>query len=147
MAIPSLAQPPSKPHETYTIPAYSGEVYTIPTSNSVMRLLVTGKETDGAFAVVTTGGTSAAPIGFHYHREAHDVFLCLKGEINVWAGDRCRTLAGGDFASVPPVRVPLSMEQLLNYSLTYLPTDTLTPTRRARSTSTRSSPDTPSSPA
>ena len=105
MTIPSLAQPPSKPHESYTIPAYSGEVYTIPTSNSVMRLLVTGKETDGAFAVVTTGGTSAGPIGFHYHREAHDVFLCLKGEINVWAGDQCRTLAGGDFASVPPVRL------------------------------------------
>ena len=48
-----------------------------------MRLLVTGKETDNAFAVVGTGKTFDQPIGFHYHKEAHDVFLCLKGKLNV----------------------------------------------------------------
>jgi quercetin dioxygenase-like cupin family protein len=68
-----------------------------------MRLLVTGKETDNAFAVVGTGGTFDQPIGFHYHKEAHDVFLCLKGKINVWANDKARSLGPGDFASVPPV--------------------------------------------
>jgi hypothetical protein len=31
-----------------------------------MRLLVTGKETNNAFAVVGTGGTAAAPIGFAF---------------------------------------------------------------------------------
>jgi quercetin dioxygenase-like cupin family protein len=71
-----------------------------------MRLLVTGKETDNAFAVVGTGGTFDKPIGFHYHKEAHDVFLCLKGKINVWANDTARSLGPGDFASVPPVRAP-----------------------------------------
>lgn len=76
----------------------------IPTSNSTMRLLVTGKETDNAFAVVGTGGTFDKPIGFHYHEEAHDVFLCLKGKLNVWANDKTRSLGPGDFASVPPVR-------------------------------------------
>jgi quercetin dioxygenase-like cupin family protein len=45
-----------------------------------MRLLVTGKETKNAFAVVGTGGTASPPIGFHFHRETHDVFLCLKGQ-------------------------------------------------------------------
>jgi quercetin dioxygenase-like cupin family protein len=65
--------------------------------------LVTGKESDNAFAVVGTAGSHSAPIGFHFHREAHDVFLCLKGQVNVWAGDtQCRTLSQGDFASVPP---------------------------------------------
>jgi len=68
-----------------------------------MRLLVTGKETANAFAVVSTGGTYDKPIGFHFHREAHDVFLCLRGSINVWADDKARTLGEGDFASVPPV--------------------------------------------
>lgn len=67
-----------------------------------MRLLVTGKETDNAFAIVGTGGTVDKPIGFHYHREAHDVFLCLKGVLNVWANDSARSLGPGDFASVPP---------------------------------------------
>jgi quercetin dioxygenase-like cupin family protein len=70
-----------------------------------MRLLVTGKETDNAFAVVGTGGTFDKPIGFHFHKEAHDVFLCLKGKINVWSNDEARSLTPGDFASVPPVHI------------------------------------------
>ncbi|KAL3463681.1 RmlC-like cupin domain-containing protein [Aspergillus heterothallicus] len=67
-----------------------------------MRLLVTGKLTDGAIALVSTGGSGGDPIGFHYHREAHDVFLCLKGNVNVWANDQAHTMRPGDFASVPP---------------------------------------------
>jgi len=97
-----LNQPPSTT-TPYLLPSFSGELWTIPTSNSVMRLLVTGKETANAFAVVSTGGTYDKPIGFHFHREAHDVFLCLRGSINVWADDKARTLGEGDFASVPPV--------------------------------------------
>jgi quercetin dioxygenase-like cupin family protein len=53
-------------------------------SNSTMRLLVTGNETNNAFAIVGTGGTFDKPINFHYHNEAHNVFLCLEGTINVW---------------------------------------------------------------
>jgi mannose-6-phosphate isomerase-like protein (cupin superfamily) len=100
--IPTLLAPPGK-STPYTIPAFSGELITIPTSNSTMRLLVTGAETANAFAVVGTGGTQDDPIGFHFHREAHDVFLCLKGSISVWANDKARSLGPGDFASVPPV--------------------------------------------
>lgn len=97
-----LAEPPGKP-SPYVIPCYGGELWTIPTSNSTLRLLVTGKETEGAFAVVGAGGTFDRPIGFHYHREAHDVFLCIKGTMNVWANDQAREMSPGDFASVPPV--------------------------------------------
>ena len=103
-SINRLSTPPGKAGEPYVLPCYNGELWTIPTSNSTMRLLVTGKETDNAFAVVGTGGTSDKPIGFHYHREAHDVFLCVKGRMNIWANDSARTLFPGDFASVPPVR-------------------------------------------
>ncbi|KAL5317715.1 hypothetical protein ACEPPN_014813 [Leptodophora sp. 'Broadleaf-Isolate-01'] len=99
-----LTTPPSTT-KPYTLPSFSGELWTIPTSNSVMRLLVTGKETANAFAVVSTGGTYDKPIGFHYHREAHDVFLCLKGTMNVWADDQARELGEGDFASVPPTTI------------------------------------------
>ncbi|KUJ15465.1 RmlC-like cupin [Mollisia scopiformis] len=102
MTIEHLTTPPGKTDLAYVLPCFTGELWTIPTSNSTMRLLVTGKETDNAFAVVGTGGTYDKPIGFHYHREAHDVFLCLKGKINVWANDQARSLGPGDFASVPP---------------------------------------------
>lgn len=95
--------PPSEPGKAYTLQSLCGEIIYIPCSKSAMRLLVTGKETENAFALVGTGGSESPPIGFHYHREAHDVFLCLAGSINVWAGDQCRTMNSGDFASVPPV--------------------------------------------
>ena len=31
------------------------------------------------------------------------MFLCLKGAVNVWAGEKARRMEAGDFASVPPV--------------------------------------------
>ncbi|KAK4947788.1 hypothetical protein LTR10_013296 [Elasticomyces elasticus] len=93
---------PGHPGQPYILPSLGGETIYIPCSKSATRLLVTGKETDNAFAVVGTGGAQGDPIGFHYHRETHDVFLCLKGKVNVWANDQCRTMESGDFASVPP---------------------------------------------
>lgn len=102
-SLPRSSIPPYEAGKAYTLKALEGEVIYIPCSKSVLRLLVTGKETSNAFALVGTGGSHGAPIGFHYHREAHDVFLCLKGSCNVWTGEDCRTMQPGDFASVPPV--------------------------------------------
>ena len=95
---------PSAPNKPYVISAQDGEIIYIPLSKSATRLLITGKETENAFAVVGSGGSQGDPIGFHYHRDAHDVFLCLEGNVNIWADEKCRTLGEGDFASVPPVR-------------------------------------------
>ncbi|CAJ2512195.1 Uu.00g052100.m01.CDS01 [Anthostomella pinea] len=94
--------PPGKPGAPYVISSQDGEIIYIPLSKSATRLLITGKETEDAFCVVASGGSQGDPIGFHYHREAHDVFLCLQGNINVWAGEKCRTMGAGDFASLPP---------------------------------------------
>lgn len=95
--------PPYAPGKAYTLKSLCGEIIYIPCSKSAMRLLVTGVETEGAFALAGTGGSQSPPIGFHFHREAHDIFLCLKGNINIWADDTCRTMGPGDLASVPPV--------------------------------------------
>lgn len=97
--------PPGHPGKPYVMSSLNGEIIYIPCSKSATRLLVTGKETDNAFAVVGSGGSESPPIGFHFHREAHDVFLCLKGSVNVWGGNKCRTMGPGDFASVPPTVV------------------------------------------
>ncbi|KAE8370138.1 RmlC-like cupin domain-containing protein [Aspergillus caelatus] len=94
--------PPKEAGKAYALGSLCGEVYYIPFSKSAMRLLVTGEVSEGAIALVSTGGSKSDPIGFHYHREAHDVFLCLKGHINIWADDQARTMGPGDFASVPP---------------------------------------------
>lgn len=98
----TTAKPPGAPGRPYVISSQDGEVIYIPLSKSATRLLVTGAETSNAFAIVGSGGSQGDPIGFHYHREAHDVFLCLQGQLNIWAGDQCRTMSAGDFASVPP---------------------------------------------
>ncbi|KEF58625.1 uncharacterized protein A1O9_06551 [Exophiala aquamarina CBS 119918] len=100
--IESTQTAPGEAGRPYILESLCGEIIYIPLSKSATRLLVTGKESDNAFAIVGTGGAQGDPIGFHYHREAHDVFLCLKGSVNVWAGDQCRTLGPGDLASVPP---------------------------------------------
>jgi quercetin dioxygenase-like cupin family protein len=100
----TLSIPPGHSAKAYKLECFGGEVIYLPCSRYAMRLLVTGRETEDAFAVFGTGGSLGDPIGFHYHREAHDVFLCLKGRINVWAHKSCRTMEPGDFASVPPVR-------------------------------------------
>lgn len=104
MSLERLFEPPKATKKAYVVPCYAGELWTIPTSNSVTRLLVTGEETDNQFAVVTSGGTTDQPILWHFHREAHDVFICLEGTLNVWADDQGRALGPGDFASVPPVK-------------------------------------------
>ncbi|KXT16290.1 hypothetical protein AC579_465 [Pseudocercospora musae] len=94
--------PPGVSGKPYVISSQDGEIVYIPLSKSATRLLVTGKETDNAFAVVGSSGSQSDPIGFHYHAKTHDVFLCLKGNVNVWANDEARTMGPGDFASVPP---------------------------------------------
>lgn len=99
-----LRVPPVVPGKAYTLESLCGEVLHLPFSKTVWRLQVTGKVSEDAIAVVTCGGSGGDPIGFHYHNEAHDTFLCLKGSVNVWAGDQARTMYPGDFANVPPVR-------------------------------------------
>ena len=66
--------PPGAPGRPYIISSQDGEIIYIPLSKSATRLLVTGAETDNAFAIVGSGGSQGDPIGFHYHRAAHDIF-------------------------------------------------------------------------
>ncbi|KAI8715974.1 Cupin-2 domain-containing protein [Fusarium sp. LHS14.1] len=100
--IQRLELPPGNTKQPYSLAQLSGEIIYVPLSRSIIRLLVTGEETDKAFAVVALAGSGSDPIGFHFHREAHDTFLCLRGSVNIWAGDKCRTLGPGDYGSVPP---------------------------------------------
>jgi mannose-6-phosphate isomerase-like protein (cupin superfamily) len=80
--------------ESYVIPQLEGERITIPGSKGVFRILASAKQTNNRIAVFT---------GFHYHNEAHDVFLVTKGYLKLWNGDQCRIMGPGDFAYVPPV--------------------------------------------
>ena len=102
MSVPRVEEPLG--HATpYIIPAYEGEALRIPGSKSTIRILASAKESDGLISVLHLDGVAGYEPGFHYHNKAHDIFMCVKGKIKVWAGDKCRLLGPGDFCSVPPV--------------------------------------------
>src|SRR5262245_45131591 len=104
MSIPRASEPPGRP-TPYIIPAYEGETVAIPGTRSSIRFLASAKETDGLISVFGMDGATGDAPGFHYHNKAHDVFMCTKGRMKLWAGNRCKILLPGDFAYVPPTIV------------------------------------------
>ena len=79
----------------------------------VGRTLAGAEETGGAMSVMSLCGPAAGrPIPMHSHEREHDVFLCVRGRIQVWAGDESRILtpgrprvrAAGDPARLPSAR-------------------------------------------
>ncbi|KAL4933074.1 uncharacterized protein BDV17DRAFT_279347 [Aspergillus undulatus] len=86
----------------YIIPQLSGERLTIPGSKGAFRILASSKQTNGLMAVFQSGAVLSDAPGFHYHNQAHDVFLVTKGFLKLWNGGKCRVLGAGDFGYVPP---------------------------------------------
>ncbi|KIX04882.1 uncharacterized protein Z518_05753 [Rhinocladiella mackenziei CBS 650.93] len=101
MSIPLVQEPLGRP-APYIVRQHEGEKMVIPGSKSVIRILASAKETDQLMSVFHMDGTTGDPAGFHYHNEAHDIFMCTKGQMKLWVEDKCRILSAGDFASVPP---------------------------------------------
>lgn len=104
MRIPVSKFPPQE-RITYLLDQLEGERLTIPGSKGVFRILASSKQTNGGIAVFTSGAVLSDAPGFHWHEEAHDVFLVTKGFLKLWNGDQCKILGPGDFAYVPPVRL------------------------------------------
>lgn len=101
-SIPVLTTPPDE-RTSYIIDQLEGERITIPGSKGVFRILASSKQTQGGIAVFSSGAVLSDAPGFHWHKEAHDVFLPTKGFLKLWNGDKCRIMGPGDFAYVPPV--------------------------------------------
>jgi mannose-6-phosphate isomerase-like protein (cupin superfamily) len=102
MSIPVKTTPPDST-AAYIIDQLEGERITIPGSKGVFRILASSKQTSGGIAVFTSGAVLSDAPGFHWHAEAHDVFLVTKGFLKLWNGDKCRIMGPGDFAYIPPV--------------------------------------------
>ena len=107
MSIPIQTTPPDT-GVAYIIDQLEGERVSIPGSKGTFRILASSKQTDGRIAVFSSGSVAADAPGFHWHAEAHDVFLVTKGFLKLWNGEKCRIMGPGDFAYVPPVGVPSS---------------------------------------
>lgn len=107
MSIPLHPQPPQA-RTNYIIDQLEGERLSIPGSKGSFRILASSKQTDGGIAVFSSGAALSDAPGFHWHQEAHDVFLVTKGFLKLWNGDKCRIMGPGDFAYVPPVSAALA---------------------------------------
>ncbi|KAG2416018.1 hypothetical protein HFD88_007210 [Aspergillus terreus] len=116
MALWNKQPPPSR--VPYAIPQLEGERLTIPGSKGVFRILASSKQTNGLMAVFQSGATLSDAPGFHYHNQAHDVFLVTKGYLKLWNGDKCRIMGPGDFAYIPP-KVIHNPEMLGPHTETY----------------------------
>ncbi|KAG8415993.1 hypothetical protein J3459_013900 [Metarhizium acridum] len=101
MSLPLLSIPPSQ-KQSYIVDQLEGERITIPGSKGAFRILASSKQTDGGIAVFSSGAVISDAPGFHWHDEAHDVFLVTKGFLKLWNGDKCKMLGPGDFAYIPP---------------------------------------------
>ncbi|KAB2102374.1 hypothetical protein AG0111_0g9465 [Alternaria gaisen] len=100
-SMPRVQQPLGK-SSPYIIPAYEGDTMMIPGQKVTVRLLASANETSGLISVFGYDGALGDAPGFHYHNLAHDVFMCTRGHVKIWAGNRCKILAPGDFCYVPP---------------------------------------------
>ncbi|KAI0477173.1 RmlC-like cupin domain-containing protein [Xylariaceae sp. FL0804] len=101
MPLPAQSLPPNG-RTSYLISQLEGEQLTIPGSKGVFRILASAEQTGGKISVFQSGAVLSDAPGFHYHNEAHDVFLVTQGFLKLYNGDRCQILGPGDFAYVPP---------------------------------------------
>lgn len=116
MSLPISTIPPAS-RTTYILDQLEGERLTLPGSKGVFRILASSRQTNGRIAVFTSGAVLSDAPGFHWHQEAHDVFLVTKGFLKLWNGDKCRILGPGDFAYVPPVRLSLLRRRYSIYTM------------------------------
>jgi len=101
MVLPLLNTPAQK-GGSYIVDQLEGERLTIPGSKGAFRILASSGQTQGGIAVFSSGAVLSDAPGFHWHAEAHDIFLVTKGYLRLWNGDKCKVLGPGDFAYVPP---------------------------------------------
>jgi mannose-6-phosphate isomerase-like protein (cupin superfamily) len=113
-ALPLLDAPPEQNCRSYIVDQLEGERISIPGSKGTFRILASSTQTDGGIAVFSSGAVLSDAPGFHWHAEAHDVFLVTKGFMRLWNGDRCKVLGAGDFAYVPPVSLLQTRQQVKN---------------------------------
>lgn len=70
--------------------------------DQVYTILGNQRHSNGAFISLLTEGPIGTPIPRHQHERVTELFYCLNGEMEMFAGDGFITLDPGDFLHVPP---------------------------------------------
>ncbi len=70
--------------------------------DQVYTILGNSTHSNGAFIALLTEGPIGMPIPRHRHERVTELFHCLNGQMEMFAGDGFLTLDPGDFLHVPP---------------------------------------------
>jgi quercetin 2,3-dioxygenase len=70
--------------------------------DQVYTILGNQSHSDGIFIALLTEGPIGPAIPKHRHEKVTELFHCLNGEMEMYAGDGLVTLSPGDFLHVPP---------------------------------------------
>lgn len=68
---------------------------------NLVREIVTGNETGGAFSLAELQGPPGEEVPLHVHTVEDESFLLIEGQITLWAGNETRVLEPGDFGIMP----------------------------------------------
>lgn len=71
-------------------------------SDQVYTILGNSTHSNGVFIALLTEGPAGMPIPRHRHERVTELFHCLNGQMEMFAGDGFLTLDPGDFLHVPP---------------------------------------------
>jgi quercetin dioxygenase-like cupin family protein len=86
--------------EPIVVPAREGERRTL--LGDIVITTVGAEQTAGQFSLIGNAGPRAPqPIPMHYHEHEHEMFIPIRGSMQIWANGVSRILHPGDFASVP----------------------------------------------
>jgi len=68
----------------------------------IITTTVGAEQTDSQFSLIGNSGPRASrPIPMHYHEHEHEMFIPLRGSMQLWVAGESRILHPGDFGSVP----------------------------------------------
>lgn len=70
--------------------------------DQLYTILGNQRHSNGVFIALLTEGPIGIPIPRHLHQKVTELFYCLSGEMEMYAGDGFVTLSPGDFLHVPP---------------------------------------------
>ncbi len=85
----------------HAVVAHAENVHTLDVLGTPTRILLDGKQTHGAFALVEVIGQPGDEIPPHVHRREEETFHVVEGELEMWCGGHTTHLRAGDTFFAP----------------------------------------------
>lgn len=85
----------------HPVTSHAESVATLDVLGTTTRILLDGKQTHGAFALVEVIGKPGDAIPPHIHHREEETFHLVEGELEIWCGGHTHSLRAGDTFFAP----------------------------------------------